>query len=198
MQPFSARDSIPKPTITGCTATAYGLHALAKYAHSVGVSKFLTGKARSDPTEVRKPCKLSSFWSDGVYFQQVMGALRFGSYKITAAKVSQRLSNLQTLQVLTESANVASNQAVKKRCIDFSNQPLAKRPRSRRSLVEKSFYYKRELQFLEACGEAVYHFGFVNLLPELQKFDAKIWCDGKILEAVVSPWNEMSRFALCV
>lgn len=61
-----------------------------------------------------------------------MSHLRFGSYKITAAKVSQKLSSLEAYQCLTESPNVGSFGKTKRKFVEMSDMPLIKRKKKKR------------------------------------------------------------------
>lgn len=104
----------------------------------------------------------------------------------------KRLSSLQTLQVTAKSPNNGSFQETKNKFIDFANTPLVKRRRSAHPLYDATFSFKQELTLLRSCGEGIFQFGFANLLLELKLMDKKVWCDAKVVEAVVSPWKNLS------
>lgn len=116
-----------------------------------------------------------------------MVALRASSYKITAETAGPRLSQLQTYQLVTQSAIVGSFQKTKKRHIDFSDKPLIKRLKRGHLLLNSTVEYMDDLNFLRVSGETIHLFGIKHLLPELNKIDPDVSCDVAFLDAVITP-----------
>lgn len=152
MKPSCKKNSFLKPTYTGCMVSAYGLHALAKHGHEIGVPEFSPGKVRSDPIEIFIDADVLLLVYHCIFCQQMMEALWVVTYKIHASKVS-----LQTLQVITGSANVGSFQDTKKKFIDVTKTALVKRRRSAHPLYNATFSFKQELTFLRSCGEGIFN-----------------------------------------
>lgn len=60
----------------------------------------------------------------------------------------------------------------------------------------KPYLQRWELRFLQCFGDRVFHFGFDNLLPKLQKFDSKLWVDGNLLKAVITKWDDWGFYEI--
>lgn len=122
-----------------------------------------------------------------------MAALRSaGSIKITAAKVGQQLSRLQSYQAITESANVSSFQKTMRKRVKISDALLGKHAWTGKSLFHAAMNYREDLAHLQFYGQDLWSFECCVLLQDLQPMDAELWKSADIVQAVIQPWTNSS------